>query len=189
MPAGWATKTLVAAALVCAMGAGAARAARTLPSSTAPAALVAAAPAPAPLDGHGALTSERLAGSLHPSAQPLPASPAAPLGPAFSTRAAPGTGDVAAEVRLLGEANTLLRAGDAGRALRLLEEHARRYPKGALGEERDAARIAALCALGRTSEARDATDRFVRTAPLSPQAGSLRASCGGSAATTLAPSP
>src|SRR5208283_4452338 len=93
------------------------------------------------------------------------------------------TGDVAAEVRLIGEAHTAIRGGDAERALALLDEHARRFPKGALGEERDAARINALCALGRTSEARDATERFLRAAPLSPHAGPLRTSCGGSTAT------
>jgi outer membrane protein assembly factor BamD (BamD/ComL family) len=102
--------------------------------------------------------------------------------PAGSTRAASSPGDGAAEVRLLGDAQSEMRAGEPERALLLFDEHARRYPKGALGEERDAARIGALCALGRISEAREATDRFLRAAPLSPHAGPLRASCGGSPA-------
>ncbi len=95
-----------------------------------------------------------------------------------SSRAPSSTGDVAAEVRLLGEAHAAIQGGQAERALVLLEEHARRYPNGALGEEREAARIAALCEVGRTVEARSAADRFLRASPLSPHAGRVRASCG-----------
>jgi hypothetical protein len=100
---------------------------------------------------------------------------------ASSPRSVSATRDVAAEVRLLVEAHRAIDNGDATRALVLLAEHARRYPKGALGEERDAARVRALCALGRSAEAREATERFLRTSPQSPLAGPLRASCGGTA--------
>jgi hypothetical protein len=92
------------------------------------------------------------------------------------------SGDVAAEVLVLREAHAAMRGGQAARALALLDEHARRFPKGALGEERDAARVAALCALGRVAEARAAADRFLRASPVSPHAGRVRASCGGSPA-------
>jgi hypothetical protein len=101
----------------------------------------------------------------------------------------PSTGDVAAEVRLLVEAHRALDDGDARRGLALLDDHARRYPSGALGEERDAARVRALCSLGRVSEAREVTERLLRASPWSPQAGPLRASCGGARNSPASTSP
>jgi hypothetical protein len=114
-----------------------------------------------------------------PQVRALP-SPLAVVPTASSARTP--SGDVAAEVLLLREAHAAMRGGQATHALVLLDEHARRFPKGALGEERDAARVAALCALGRVVEARAAADRFLRASPLSPHAGRVRASCGGSPA-------
>ncbi len=187
--AGLAAKALVGVALVCAIGASAVMLARTSPSPAAPAVGV-AAPPPAPIappalaptdtsDGWNGSRGPATPGGLHPTARVAPVAASA----AASARSAPATADVAAEVRLLGEAHTAMRGGQAEQALVLLDEHARRYPKGALGEERDAARVAALCALGRTSEAREATDRFLRSAPRSPLAGPVRASCGATPAT------
>lgn len=108
------------------------------------------------------------------------AAPASVAPGAVSTRAGSPTSDVAAEVLLLGDAHAAIRNGQAEHALVLLDEHARRFPRGALGEERDASRITALCALGRVAEARAAADRFLRVSPLSPHAGRVRDSCGGS---------
>ena len=187
MLAGSATKVLVTVTLVGAIGAsigaGAVMVAR---ARHRPAWSAVSAGASARASTEAASTEQ-----AHGAARILPASPATtpekPSGlragshtPTVPAATAPVhvAGDVAAEVRLLGEAHTAMRGGDAARALVLLDEHARRYPKGALGEERDAARISALCALGRTSEARDATERFLRAAPLSPHAGPVRASCG-----------
>lgn len=82
------------------------------------------------------------------------------------------------ETRLLREANAATRAGDPVRALTLLEEHARRFPRGVLGEERDAERVLALCAAGRTAEARGAAQRFLGARPGSALAGRVRSSCG-----------
>ena len=201
------TAATTRAGLAGAAGAGTLVAFRTSPRSAAPAARIAAPPAPASPEAParvregssvvgsspapatlasdepvtGLHPSERTLTGLRPSARPPPMASVA-TAPAGSTRAASSPGDVAAEVRLLGDAQSEMRAGEPERALLLFDEHARRYPKGALGEERDAARIGALCALGRISEAREATDRFLRAAPLSPHAGPLRASCGGSPA-------
>jgi hypothetical protein len=198
-PAGLLAKALVTAGIVCAVGVTAWQVARTPPRSAAPTMSLATPIAPAPIDAPTHV-AEALIGApsvpapapssseehrrLLSSAQALPIQGAVA---ASSTRSAAATGDVAAEVRLLDQAHTAMRAGDAERALGLLEDHGRRYPRGALGEERDAARIAALCALGRIAEARDATDRFLRAAPRSPQAGALRASCGGSPAPVVPP--
>jgi hypothetical protein len=198
-PAGLLAKAMVTAGIVCAVGVITWRVARTPPRDAAHTMSLATPIAPAPIEAPAHVT-EALNGApdvpapapsisgqrrgLLSSAQALPIQGAVA---APSTRSVAATGDVAAEVRLLDQAHTAMRAGDAERALDLLEDHGRRYPRGALGEERDAARIAALCALGRTAEARDATDRFLRAAPQSPQAGPLRASCGGSPAPAVPP--
>lgn len=192
------TKAVVAALLVGAVGVGAVWKA-TRPGALAPLATLAASPSWAGASSAAAheTSPARAPGDTTQApgvSSPLPVattSHAPAIGPHPSLRAvsAPGPGaplhrppsaDVAAEVRLLGEAHAAMRSGDEARAMALLDEHARRYPRGALGEEREAARIAALCALGRTSDARDAADAFLRSAPQSPLAGPVRASCGGS---------
>lgn len=64
------------------------------------------------------------------------------------------TGDrLAEEVALISRAQNEISAGRSGNALKLLDEHQRKFPKGLLSEERVAARVQALCALGRTTEA------------------------------------
>ena len=85
--------------------------------------------------------------------------------------------DVHAEVLLIAEAHRALQAGNASDSLVLLDEHARRFPTGAMAEERDAARVAALCALGRVVEGRTAAAAFLRDFPGSPHASRVRASC------------
>jgi hypothetical protein len=98
----------------------------------------------------------------------LPAPPAAPPAP-------PDT--LAAEATRLREAHGALQGGDAARALALLDE------QGAAGaqlrEERAAARVLALCQLGKVDEARAAAARFLQESPRSPLADRVRASCAG----------
>jgi len=94
-----------------------------------------------------------------------------------SAVAAPVT--VKDEIALISRAHAALTSGDPSGALALLDEHARRFPAGALGEEREATRVLALCALGRTGDARAAATRFFAAFPGGPQAGRVRASCGG----------
>lgn len=72
--------------------------------------------------------------------------------------AAPSTLDE--ESKLLAAAQNFLRSDAPAQALARLEQHRRRFPHGALAQEREAARVAALCALGRTSEADRAANRF-----------------------------
>jgi outer membrane protein assembly factor BamD (BamD/ComL family) len=86
---------------------------------------------------------------------------------------------LAEETALLRQAHAAIESGDGARALALLDQHARTYPSGALGEERDAARVFALCAASRAAEARREADRFLATHPRSPLAPRVRASCGG----------
>jgi outer membrane protein assembly factor BamD (BamD/ComL family) len=89
------------------------------------------------------------------------------------------TGGVAEETRILREANAELQSGDAARALGLLDAHARAFPSGALGEERSAQRVFALCKLGRVAEARAEATRFTKANPESPLAKNVRSSCAG----------
>lgn len=58
-----------------------------------------------------------------------------------------------AELRWLSEAQTALQHQQPTRALALVEQHAFRYPDGALAPERRAVQALALCALGRKSAA------------------------------------
>jgi hypothetical protein len=76
-------------------------------------------------------------------------------------------------------ARTALGSGASAEALRLLDEHARRFPRGVLAPERTVSRIRALCALGRLPEARAEYRRITRGASRSPHFASLRRSCPG----------
>jgi hypothetical protein len=84
---------------------------------------------------------------------------------------------IAQEAPLLRAANAALARGDGATALARLEEHAVRFPHGTLSEEREAARVFALCAGGRALEARAAAAAFVATNPRSPHAAQVRRSC------------
>jgi hypothetical protein len=81
------------------------------------------------------------------------------------------------ETALLLNAQAAIREGDATRALSLLDDHAKRFPEGALAEERDASRVLALCAANRKDEARKEGQAFLATHPKSPAATRVRSSC------------
>jgi hypothetical protein len=101
-----------------------------------------------------------------PALAPAPPAPA----PAF---------DVATELALLKAAQRELNTANAGASLALLDDHARRYPDGALKAERLGARVFALCKLGRVEEARAAAREFLRVAADSPLVPRVLSSCGG----------
>jgi len=109
----------------------------------------------------------------------IAAHPTASTGsPAFPAGRGPGGGvTLDAELALLQEVHGALQAHDGGRALRLLDEHSRRFPNGALAEESEAARVFALCELGRADEARDVAGRFLREHPRSPLAPRVTRAC------------
>lgn len=95
------------------------------------------------------------------AAVPRPATTRQPRGTARSS-------SLAREMKLLTAAQRAAEAGDPARALRVLERHARRFADGVLAEEREAGRVAALCRLGRTAEARRLLQRFDARFPGSP---------------------
>jgi hypothetical protein len=107
-----------------------------------------------------------------PRAAPASKAPgvAAPTAPIVVAPVTPAPSDLDVELALLQEAHGALRMNDGARALRLLDEHARRFPSGVLAEESEAARVFALRAVGRTEEARDVAARFLREHPRSPLA-------------------
>jgi hypothetical protein len=172
-------KTLISLAVVTAAGVGTAMYVRsTAAIEAAPPVTVgttsdqASLAAPSP-----ALTDSALPEVALPPAEPAEKRRPMPPSPAMPARARGATASVEAEMGLIGEARDALRSGAGARALLLLDEHAHRYPAGALGEERDAMRIAALCALGRVAESRAAASQFLRAFPESPHAARVRASC------------
>lgn len=124
--------------------------------------------------------SEEIPANVMDTMQPAPAMPARALAPALPVSSPVGTpsGTLGAETRLVRAALAAVHAGDAVRALELLDEHDRRFPDGALAEECGAERVAALCDLRRDAEARAAALSFVRTHPTSPLVGRVTSGCG-----------
>jgi hypothetical protein len=110
---------------------------------------------------------------------PSPAPPSAL--PSSSAPAAPAS-DLNAELALLQEVHVALKGGDGARALALLDEHDRRFPNGQLGEESQAARVFALCTLGRVGNAREMASRFLRQHAHSPLAARVARACDAEAA-------
>lgn len=71
-----------------------------------------------------------------------------------------------------------LRDDAPARALDLVDQHATRFPRGALEPERWAAQGLALCALGRPHEARESRARLAALAPSSALLVRIDAACG-----------
>ena len=86
--------------------------------------------------------------------------------------------EIGQEVALLSKAQTALSRGRPQEALEALSEHAQRFPRGALTEERTATRARTLCALGRRQEAEAELKRMERLNPTSAYLARARESCG-----------
>lgn len=130
------------------------------------------------------LVSTPLASQALPApAEPAPAEPVPDNAPAPAAK--PGSSarpavlpPLAEEARLLKQAQRALRDGQAGAAIAALTEHQRRFPRGQLSLERSAARIQALCGLGRKQQAEREAEVFLQQHPGSGLATQVRASCG-----------
>jgi len=148
----------------------AAPAAAALPAALPPAPLEPAAPTPAeaplaPAPAHQVAPAVRAPHEL-PRPAPAPAAPAPP----------PEDGLVA-ETSALREAQLELRAGHAEQALQLLDGQLVRFRGGALEQERQAARILALCQLQQREAAQAATAALERDFPGSPLLSRVRSAC------------
>ena len=130
-----------------------------------------AAEAPAPHDEIEHATPER---AREPATAPSPERQAAP-----ATEPSNAGGGIRQEVALLSRAHAELSSGRPQQALETLKEHAQRFPRGALSNERIATRARALCALGRTQEATLELDRMERLNPGSPYWARAREACSG----------
>jgi hypothetical protein len=107
--------------------------------------------------------------SLH--AVPVQAQPVAKLAPSEEST-------LEKELLLLRDAKSALDRGDSAKALSVLDQHEKTYPDGVLAEERGATRVLALCAAGRTQDAKLSARDFLAKYPRSPSAVRVRASCG-----------
>lgn len=107
-----------------------------------------------------------------PIAAPPTAAPApAPIA-AFASRREPSArteatrdADLAEELRLLDEARAAIARADGTAALALLDAHHQRFPSSGLADVRARTRIAALCSLGRTDDARRQSEALVAMHP------------------------
>ncbi len=108
--------------------------------------------------------------------RPAPA-PALVKAPSPSTPPPRPRCDTSAELALLKDAQASLRARDGERALAALGRHARRCSAPTFGEEARAARVLALCLVGRVADARREADRLRRESPRSLHLARLRSSC------------
>jgi hypothetical protein len=86
-------------------------------------------------------------------------------------------GNLDAELVLIGQAQSSLKAGQPTEALRALEEHQRRFPSGALSLERVGVRTVALCQSGRLDEGRSAARSYLRKVPNSVLSKRIRVAC------------
>ncbi|WP_437653893.1 hypothetical protein [Sorangium sp. So ce1182] len=81
------------------------------------------------------------------------------------------------DAKLLRDVRAALGAGKDDEALEMLEARRANPTEGILGQERAAAHILTLCRLGRTAEARAASERFLRQHPRSPLGERIRRAC------------
>jgi hypothetical protein len=116
--------------------------------------------------------------ALQPTAAVPPASRAPHVVvPASSEGSVERVSTLSEEAELIAEAQRALHSDTPERALVPVERHARRFPEGALAQEREAVRVLALCALDRMPEARHAHGAFLARWPASPLAAKLQDEC------------
>ena len=107
-----------------------------------------------------------------------PITPVSPERSASLGEAAKPGNEIRQEVALLSKAQAALSRGRPQEALEALAEHAARFPRGVLTEERAATRARTLCALGRRQEAEAELKRIERLNPTSAYLARARESCG-----------
>lgn len=109
--------------------------------------------------------------------RPKVAEPPAP-GPAPAPPPIEEPVDPSEEFALIAQAHASTRDGNPGWALELLAQHQRRFgDRGLLTEEAHAARVKALCALGRSVEARAEADALAQLTPSSVHLARVEHAC------------
>jgi hypothetical protein len=143
-----------------------------------PAKVETTAPAPQPpvvIAAAPAQSAVPEAETSEPPTEPTPAAPERSGAPA-SEPIKPAN-EISKEVALLSKAQAALSRGKPQEALEALSEHAARFPRGALTEERAATRARTLCALGRRAEAEAELRRMEKLNPASAYLARARESC------------
>jgi len=97
--------------------------------------------------------------------------------PATRRETAVADSTLTAEIALIRDAQRALRADQPELALRHLDAHASRFADGVLSEEREAARVVALCEAGRVDASRALAQRFMRERPSSPHRARVLGAC------------
>jgi hypothetical protein len=133
------------------------------------AATVTAVAVPAPTASVVSLASALVTPSAAPSPSPAETTSASARASAMppAPSASGGRGDLIREREVLDVARAAIARGQPLDALAATQEHARRWPKGYLSEEREVVLIQALVAAGRQPEAQARAARFRRTFPSS----------------------
>ncbi|MGH1345603.1 MAG: hypothetical protein ACRBN8_28825 [Nannocystales bacterium] len=105
--------------------------------------------------------------------------PTARTRPNVEGEAAQGTerDGLRAEMALVETARQRLRAGQPAEALKAVQQHAVRFPRGQMIEDRRVLRVEALCALGKASQANAEVRMFAEAFPRSAHTTRLRALC------------
>jgi hypothetical protein len=134
------------------------------------------APPPSAASPPAAAALAPTAASVDVAAAPATAAPAAPSaspGPRASAKAR----EPADELALVSAMQLALRSGNAAQALALANEHARRFPSGALTQEREGARAIAQCQLAEPTARAAVQSAFEARYPSSPYAARVKAAC------------
>lgn len=131
--------------------------------------------APVPVVDAPALAPEAASPESAPAAEEPP--PAAPAVSPPASAAKPSASSLASETALLQRAQAELASGNPQEALALLDRHGSEHQSGALREERQAARVLALCHAGRGHEARTAAQRFAAEFPKSVHRARVLSAC------------
>jgi hypothetical protein len=129
-----------------------------------------------------ALAAQYVAPELAPAAEREPAvSPGVPARAADPTPVLRGRAftpqPIGDELSWVDAAQQALNRGEPSAALYLVQQHAFRYPQGALANERRAVQALALCALQRKAAARSVLSDLERTASSSPLVERVRLKC------------
>ncbi|MFT3772527.1 MAG: hypothetical protein QM820_44605 [Minicystis sp.] len=133
-----------------------------------------APPAPAPRDppaaiatGAPARSTEPAPGEVEPTVKPSAAPAPRASSSAKTAPTSDPASDLAEEQALIDTARAALARGRSGDALRAADEHARRFPRGRLSQERELLVIQALLLAGRRSDAEARAQRFKTAFPRS----------------------
>ncbi|MCU0702150.1 MAG: hypothetical protein MUC96_37110 [Myxococcaceae bacterium] len=112
-----------------------------------------------------------------PAAPPVTPVVVAPPTGASPPVASPSPDELEAETQGLREVQLALRARQPGRALELLDQQDARFSRGQLRQEREGARVLALCATDAKAGG-EALERFRAAHPTSPLLARLKGACG-----------